>query len=487
MTRTLMEILFGVSIEEVIGTTVIPMAGLSFDSRKVSPDETFIAVKGSLSDGHRFIDQAIDRGAKSVICEDIPAKVRSGITYVKVANSQKALGIMAANYYHNPSHSLKLVGVTGTNGKTTIVTLLHTLFRLSGYGCAKLSTINNLINENVFDATHTTPDPLALNKFLRRAVDEGCEYAFMEVSSHAIDQHRIAGLNFAGGIFTNLTHDHLDYHKTFKAYLETKKKFFDNLPVHAFALSNGDDRNAQVMLQNTKARKLYYGIKGYYDYRGRILESHFHGSLLSVQDREVWVKLTGHYNASNIIAVYACASLLNLDEEEIILRLSELEPAEGRFNTLVSENKVIAIVDYAHSPDALENILDAINQMRTGNEQLITVIGAGGDRDREKRPLMAGIAANKSNRVILTSDNPRSEDPDTIIAEMQKGIDPTRIRFALAITNRKEAIKTACSLAKPNDIILVAGKGHEKYQEIAGVKHPFDDKQILMEFLEIKM
>ncbi len=486
MRQTLMEVLFGVNIREVIGTTVISVTDLVFDSRKVKRGNAFVAFKGTQTDGHKYIDMAVDRGAVAIIHEDNPENIHPGITYVKVSNSHKALGIMASNLYNSPSHHLKLVGVTGTNGKTTIVTLLHRLFRLSGYGCAKLSTISNSINEKEYDATHTTPDPIKLNAFLHEAVESGCEYAFMEVSSHAIDQYRIAGLNFSGGIFTNITHEHLDYHKTFKDYLETKKKFFDALPLHAFAIANHDDKNGSFMLQNTMARKLSYGLKGFADFKGKILESHFNGSLVSIQGQEIWIKLTGDYNVSNIMAVYGTALVLGLDKKDILVTLSELEPAEGRFNTLHAENNVSAIVDYAHTPDALENILSAINRMRTGNEQLITVIGAGGDRDTSKRPLMGNISAVQSTTVILTSDNPRSEDPEKIIEDMKKGIDPVNAKKVIAIVNRKEAIKTACTLAKAGDIILIAGKGHEKYQEIDGIRHPFDDKEILMEFLEIK-
>lgn len=486
MGKTLMEILFGVNILEVIGTTVIPVGNLVFDSREVRQGYAFVALKGSLTDGHRYIDMAVARGAVAIIHEDDPENIKPGITYVKVMKAHKALGIMASNLYNNPSHQLRLVGVTGTNGKTTIVTMLHKLFRLCGYSCARLSTISNAINEKELEATHTTPDPIRLNAFLREAVDSGCEYAFMEVSSHAIDQHRIAGLIFAGGVFTNITHEHLDYHKTFKAYLDTKKKFFDELPIHAFSLANADDKNWNIMLQNTKARKLTYGLKSFADYKGKILEQHFNGSLISVQGQEIWIKLTGDYNAGNILAVYATASLLNLDENDILVRLTELEPAEGRFNTLRSSDNITAIVDYAHTPDALENILAAINRMRTGNEELITVIGAGGDRDKSKRPVMGNISAVNSTKVILTSDNPRSEDPEAIIQDMKKGIDPANARKVIAITSREEAIKTACTMARPGDIILVAGKGHEKYQEINGIKHPFDDKKILMEILEIK-
>jgi UDP-N-acetylmuramoyl-L-alanyl-D-glutamate--2,6-diaminopimelate ligase len=468
---------------KIAGNPHLDVPAIHFDSRKIKRGDLFIAVRGTQTDGHEYISKALNAGARIIVCEEMPGLQAEGVTYVQVKNSSMALGIMAANYYDNPSEDLVLVGVTGTNGKTTIATLLHQVFTKLGYGCGLLSTIRNLILSEEIPATHTTPDPLQLNALLRQLVEQGGDYCFMEVSSHAIAQNRIAGLQFAGGIFTNLTHDHLDYHKTFHDYLLAKKKFFDGLPAQAFALTNKDDKNGQVMVQNTKARVRSYALKSPADFKCRILENLMEGLQLSINDFETFCRLTGEFNAYNITAVYGASVLLDQLPEDILTCLSSIPPVEGRFETIHSENNVTGIIDYAHTPDALKNVLNTIGELRTRNEKLITVVGAGGDRDRSKRPLMAGICAEKSDLVILTSDNPRSEDPETIIEEMKQGISADRLRKVMTIVNRKEAIRTACHLAQAGDIILVAGKGHEKYQEIKGVKYPFDDKKILEEML----
>jgi UDP-N-acetylmuramoyl-L-alanyl-D-glutamate--2,6-diaminopimelate ligase len=415
------------------------------------------------------------------VCEEIPLNKNEEITYVKVKDASYALGIIAANFYDNPSQKLKLVGVTGTNGKTTTVTLLYNLFKSLGYTVGLLSTVKNKIQNEEIPATHTTPDAIALNELLQKMVDKGCQYAFMEVSSHAVVQHRVTGITFAGGVFTNITHDHLDYHKTFDEYIKAKKAFFDGLSDEAFALTNKDDANGMVMLQNTNAHKVTYALKSPADHKCRIVESHLNGLLLNIDNKEVWVKLIGQFNAYNVLAVYTVALLLKQDATNILTALSTLNSVEGRFQYTKSENGIIGIVDYAHTPDALKNVLETIKGIRTGNEQVITLCGCGGDRDAAKRPVMAKIACQFSNKIILTSDNPRSEDPEEILNQMQKGIDPVDAKKTLRITDRKEAIRTACSLAKPGDIIFIAGKGHEKYQEIKGVKHPFDDFEILKE------
>lgn len=454
---------------------------LVFDSRKVVPGSLFFAVRGTVVDGHHFIDQAIASGAVAIICEEIPENQNQNITYIKVTDAAAALGLAAANFYDHPSAKLKLVGVTGTNGKTTIVTLLFKLFRDLGYKCGMLSTVENRINSEIIPATHTTPDPLALNQLLNEMVESGCDYAFMEVSSHSVVQHRITGLQFAGALFSNITHDHLDFHKTFDQYLKAKKAFFDGLPATAFALTNLDDKNGRVMLQNTKANQKTYALKSMADFKARIIENQFGGLLLNIDDQEVWFKLVGSFNAYNLLAVYGAAILLDQDKEKVLTVLSSLSGAEGRFDYIVSSRKIIGIVDYAHTPDAVQNVLSTIKNIRKGNEQVITVIGCGGDRDKTKRPVMASVACDWSDKVILTSDNPRSEEPDQIIRDMEAGISPDQQRKVFAIADRKEAIKAACHLAQPDDIILLAGKGHEKYQEIKGVKYPFDDKQILAE------
>ena len=480
---TLKDILYKVSLEKVVGNTAVAFRELQFDSRKVGLDDVFIAIKGTQSDGHQFIKKAINQGALAVVCQQMPKEIINGITYLQVQDSQQALAIMASHFYGNPSRELQLVGVTGTNGKTTIATLLYTLFTSAGYKVGLLSTIKVIIGTTEHAATHTTPDSLAINKYLRQMVDAGVAYCFMEVSSHGIDQKRTEGLHFAGGIFTNLSHDHLDYHTSFKQYRDVKKTFFDGLPKTAFALTNADDKNGPVMLQNTKARKYTYALKTIADYKAQILENQLQGLLLKINNQELWVKLIGNFNAYNLLAIYATAEQLGLEELEILQLLSTLESVDGRFQYLVSEGKITAIIDYAHTPDALKNVLETINTIRSGNEQLITVVGCGGDRDIEKRPKMGAIAAQLSTKVIFTSDNPRSENPDTIIQHIEAGVPPQHYKKTIAISDRKQAIKTACQMAKQHDIILVAGKGHETYQEIQGVRSEFDDRKTISELL----
>jgi UDP-N-acetylmuramoyl-L-alanyl-D-glutamate--2,6-diaminopimelate ligase len=481
--KILSEILYRAGTVKIAGNPHLTVPAIHFDSRKVTPGDLFIAVRGTQSDGHQFIGTALESGARAIVCEEMPGLTAEGITYIQVSDSSKALGVMAANYYDNPSEDLVLVGVTGTNGKTTIATLLHEVFTRLGYGCGLLSTIRNLILNEETPSTHTTPDPLQLNYLLRKLVEQGGEYCFMEVSSHAIAQNRIAGLKFTGGIFTNLTHDHLDYHKTFQEYLLAKKKFFDELPAEAFALINRDDKNGQVMVQNTRAKVKTYALKSSADFKCKIMENLLEGLQLSINNLETFCRLTGEFNAYNLTAVYGASVLLGQLPENILTCLSSIPPVEGRFETIHSGNNITGIIDYAHTPDALKKVLNTIGELRTRNEKLITVVGAGGDRDRSKRPMMAGICAEKSDLVILTSDNPRSEEPEMIIEEMKQGIAADRRRKVMTIVNRKEAIRTACHLAQPGDIILVAGKGHEKYQEIKGVRYPFDDKKILEEML----
>ena len=480
---TLKDILYKVSLEKVVGNTAVAFRELQFDSRKVGLDDVFIAIKGTQSDGHQFIKKAINQGALAVVCQQMPKEIINGITYLQVQDSQQALAIMASHFYGNPSRELQLVGVTGTNGKTTIATLLYTLFTSAGYKVGLLSTIKVIIGTTEHAATHTTPDSLAINKYLRQMVDAGVAYCFMEVSSHGIDQKRTEGLHFAGGIFTNLSHDHLDYHTSFKQYRDVKKSFFDGLPKTAFALTNADDKNGPVMLQNTKARKYTYALKTIADYKAQILENQLQGLLLKINNQELWVKLIGNFNAYNLLAIYATAEQLGLEELEILQLLSTLESVDGRFQYLVSEGKITAIIDYAHTPDALKNVLETINTIRSGNEQLITVVGCGGDRDVEKRPKMGAIAAQLSTKVIFTSDNPRSENPDTIIQHIEAGVPPQHYKKTIAISDRKQAIKTACQMANEHDIILVAGKGHETYQEIQGVRSEFDDRKTISELL----
>ncbi|MBK6835423.1 MAG: UDP-N-acetylmuramoyl-L-alanyl-D-glutamate--2,6-diaminopimelate ligase [Bacteroidetes bacterium] len=479
--KLLKDILYKTGLEEIRGTTNIAVSAMVFDSRNARKDCLFVATRGTSVDGHLFINKAIEGGANAIVCEEFPDEQFENITYVKVKDASYALGIMASNFYDEPSTKLKLVGVTGTNGKTTTVTLLYNLFKSLGYTVGLISTVRNKIHNEVIPATHTTPDAVALNELLSKMHEKGCQYVFMEVSSHAVAQHRIAGVTFAGGVFTNITHDHLDYHKTFDEYIKAKKGFFDKLNDEAFALTNKDDRNGLVMLQNTSAKKHSYALKSIADFKCRIIENHLHGLLLNIDGQEVWVKLIGNFNAYNVLAVYATAVLLKQDKTNVLTALSTLNAVEGRFQQLKSTTGITGIVDYAHTPDALKNVLETIKSLRTGNEQVITLVGCGGDRDAAKRPIMAQIACELSTKVILTSDNPRSEDPESILDQMQKGIDPVEMKKTLRISDRKEAIRTACSLAKPGDIILIAGKGHENYQEIKGVKHPFDDFEILKE------
>lgn len=479
----LKDILYKVNINAVSGTTAVSVNEVHFDSRKVSLNDVFVAIKGTLSDGHSYIEKAVNQGAVAVVCEALPDKMVNGVTYVQVEDTHKALAIMASNYYGNPSQNLKLVGVTGTNGKTTVATLLYQLFTKAGYKVGLLSTVKILVAAQEFPATHTTPDSLTINYYLKMMNDEGVEFCFMEVSSHGIHQKRTEGLLFAGGIFTNLTHDHLDYHHTFAEYRDVKKSFFDKLPKHAFALVNVDDKNGLVMLQNTRAFKKTYALKSYADFNAKILENQFSGLLLKIAEHEVWTKLIGNFNAYNMLAIYATAKLLGLEELETLRLLSELQSVSGRFQYVVSAGKITAIVDYAHTPDALENVLDTINSIRTRNEELITVVGCGGNRDAAKRPIMANIAAVKSTKVIFTSDNPRDEDPQEIINEMEQGVLPTDFKKTISIVDRRQAIKAACQMATENDIILIAGKGHETYQEVKGVKTDFDDFKIVEETL----
>ena len=468
------------------GDTDILIRSLQFDSRQVGPQDVFVAVKGSVSDGHDFIGMAIEKGASVIVCESVQAEMSTLITWIIVSDSALALAIMASGLYDNPSQKLRLVGITGTNGKTTTVTLLHRLFTELGYKAGLLSTIRNMVNQREVAATHTTPDPVQINQLLSSMCGEGCEYCFMEVSSHALDQKRIAGLKFKGGIFSNITHDHLDYHKTFDAYLRVKKGFFDDLPSDAFALVNKDDKNGNVMLQNTKASKFTYSLLSMADFRCRILENQFTGLRLKIEGHDVWFRLIGSFNAYNILSVYASSVLLGQDPFKVLTLLSSMPPVDGRFNYITGPGNITAIVDYAHTPDALKNVLKTINDIRRHKEKLITVVGAGGNRDALKRPVMAKIASGFSDQLILTSDNPRFEEPEAILEEMMKGIEGSDSRKVLVITDRRQAIRTAVSLARENDIILIAGKGHETYQEIRGVKYPFDDREIVKELFSLK-
>ncbi len=475
----LQDLLYGVSIKSMVGKPNQEVSSLAFDSRQIKQNTLFFAIKGTAVDGHQYIDQTIGAGAGVIICENIPEQLSAEVTYIEVENSSIALGIVASNFYGNPSAKLKLVGITGTNGKTTIATLLFQLFRELGYNVGLISTVQNQINTEIIPATHTTPNPIALNGLLQDMVKANCEFCFMEVSSHAVVQHRIAGLNFSGGVFSNITHDHLDFHQTFDNYLKAKKEFFDNLPKSSFALTNSDDKNGMVMLQNTKASKKTYALKQMADFKAKIVENKFSGLSLTIDHIDVYFKMVGSFNAYNLLAAYGTALLLDQDKLNVLTILSNLTGAEGRFDYMVSEQGIIGIVDYAHTPDAVQNVLSTIANIRKGTEQVITVIGCGGDRDKTKRPIMAQVACDWSDKVILTSDNPRTEDPKVIIAEMEKGVSPTNQRKTMSIMDRKEAIKAACHIAKPGDIILVAGKGHEKYQEINGVRHHFDDKEVL--------
>ena len=480
------DILKRCEIVEVIGRDDREVAGLVFDSRKCSDEVAFFAIKGTQVDGHDFIDKAIELGCRVVICEKMPDHIDDDVTYYVVNDSAVVLGYAASEFYGRPSEKLRLVGVTGTNGKTTIATLLYRLFYNAGYPCGLLSTIENRINNVVVPSTHTTGDQLQINEMLSRMVEAGCEYAFMEVSSHAVDQDRIAGLRFEGGIFTNLTHDHLDYHKTVAAYRDAKKKFFDNLPASAFALTNLDDRNGMVMLQNTKAKKQTYSLRTDADFKGIVMESYFDGMELKINRNNISTFLVGKFNASNLLAIYGAASLLGMSDDDLFKEISKLQSAPGRFQMVHSDSGVVGIVDYAHTPDALKNVLDTINEIRTHNETLITVAGAGGNRDAAKRPEMAAVAVAKSDRLIITSDNPRNEEPEEIIRQMREGVGGEYYNKVLSITDRREAIRTAAALAKKGDIILVAGKGHENYQEIKGVRHHFDDVEELSKALNEK-
>jgi UDP-N-acetylmuramoyl-L-alanyl-D-glutamate--2,6-diaminopimelate ligase len=484
--RLLKDILYKVSIRAVAGSTNVEVKDLQIDSRKIKPGAVFVAVKGSAEDGHGFIEKAVGTGAIAVVCEEMPLLKKEGVVYVQVENSAAAAGYMAHNFFGQPSAKMKLVGVTGTNGKTTIVTLLYKLFTSLGYKCGLLSTVENHIGDKIVPATHTTPDAISLNALLKEMADEGCTHVFMESSSHAIQQHRITGLQFAGGLYSNITHDHLDYHKTFDEYIRVKKSFFDSLSSSAFAISNADDKRGTVMLQNTPAKKYFYSLRTLADFKGKILENSLTGLLMTVNDVEVHFRLIGEFNAYNLLAVYGAAICMGEDKLEVLRCLSVLTGAEGRFEYMVSvKDKVIAIVDYAHTPDALLNVLATIKKLKKGYEQVITVVGCGGDRDKTKRPVMAAAACEHSDRVIFTSDNPRSEDPAQIILDMENGLSAAAKRKYISIVDRKEAIKTAISLAKSEDIILVAGKGHEKYQEIKGVKTHFDDKEIVKEMFEV--
>ncbi|MGV3459994.1 MAG: UDP-N-acetylmuramoyl-L-alanyl-D-glutamate--2,6-diaminopimelate ligase [Flavobacterium sp.] len=480
----LRDILYKTAIQSVKGPTDITVNKIEFDSRNIITGDAFVAIRGTQADGHNFIQKAISLGAAAIVCETLPEEMKDGVTYVEVKNASAALAYMAANFYGNPSPNIKLVGVTGTNGKTTIASLLYQLFMNAGYKTGLLSTVKIMVDKAEYKATHTTPDSLTINRYLKLMEEEGVAYCFMEVSSHGIHQSRTEGLMFAGGIFTNLSHDHLDYHATFAEYRDVKKMFFDQLPKTAFALTNIDDKNGIVMLQNTIAKKLTYALKTYADYKAQILENQLSGLLLKINGHELWVKLIGTFNAYNLLAIYAAAVNLGLDENEVLRLMSTLESVSGRFQFIVSETKITAIVDYAHTPDALENVLKTIDAIRTRNEQVITVVGCGGDRDKTKRPVIAHIASSMSDKAIFTSDNPRTEVPEEIIADMEKGVEPQNYKRTISVVDRKQAIKIACQLAKPNDIILIAGKGHETYQEVNGVRHDFDDMAVVKELLE---
>lgn len=482
--KALKDILYKVSLVSTYGDMDSSVANIAFDSRKVQQGTAFVAISGTQVDGHQFIDQALQKGATSVICEVLPETKVQGVAYVQVTNTAKALGMIAANFYDQPSEKLKVVAITGTNGKTTIATLLHQLYMELGYFCGLLSTVENKINNGIIPATHTTPDALSINKLMVEMIQAGCTHCFMEASSHAIVQERTAGIKLSGAVFTNITHDHLDYHGTFDEYIKAKKKLFDELPKDAFALVNADDKRGLIMLQNTKASKSTYALKFPADFKAKIVSNTLHGLELDIQGRAVWFRLIGGFNAYNLLATLGTAILLGEEEEEIMMQLSNLKGAQGRFET-IEHHGIIAIVDYAHTPDALENVLKTIQGVRTGGEQVITVVGCGGNRDKEKRPIMAHISAQLSDRVILTSDNPRNESPMDILKDMEAGVNPVALKKVLTISDRKEAIKTACAMASKGDIILIAGKGHETYQEINGVKYPFDDRIVAKELLKL--
>lgn len=486
--KNLQDILYKVSLQMVVGGTDIEINRLTFDSRDVDANTLFVAVKGTRVDGHDYIQEAIANGATAIICEQIPEVTAESVSYVKVNDSARALGVVASNFYDNPSDDLQLIGITGTNGKTTTVTLLHQLFMKMGYNTGMLTTITNKINDQEIAATHTTPDAIRLNQLLRQMVQEGCTHCFMEASSHALVQERLAGQRFSGAVFTNISHDHLDYHENFTNYINAKKKLFDELPAGAFALVNDDDKRGRIMLQNTKAARKTFALKKPADFKGKVLANTLHGLEMEIDGewaapRQVWFRLIGDFNAYNILAGYGVALILGEDPDEVLMRLSQIQPARGRFENVRSASGITAIVDYAHTPDALENLLKTIQGLRTKNEKVITVVGCGGNRDKQKRPLMAAVSCKYSDLVILTSDNPRYEDPEAIIQEMYEGVSPSNYKKVMAVTNRREAIKTACTLANKKDIILVAGKGHETYQEIKGERLDFDDKQVLDEML----
>ncbi|MDB2632357.1 UDP-N-acetylmuramoyl-L-alanyl-D-glutamate--2,6-diaminopimelate ligase [Flavobacteriaceae bacterium] len=479
----LKDILYNVALQSVQGTTDVVVNSIQYDSRKVEKNDLFVAIKGVHSDGHSFIEKAIENGASVIVAETLPEYKIENITYVEVQSSSSALAFMAANFYQHPSENLRLIGVTGTNGKTTVASLLYNLFKAAGYKVGLISTVKIMVDNTSHSTSHTTPDSLVINSYLQQMNNVGVEFCFMEVSSHGIHQHRTEGLAFEGGIFTNLSHDHLDYHSSFAEYRDVKKSFFDGLSKTAFTLTNVDDKNGRIMVQNTKAKTYSYAMKSYADYRTQILENHFKGLLLKINDNEIWVKLIGSFNAYNLTAVFACADILGLENDELLRLMSTLENVSGRFEYFVTPNNITVIVDYAHTPDALKNVLHTINDIRTQNELLISVVGCGGDRDKTKRPKMGHIASALSSKVIFTSDNPRSENPDSIISEMEQGVEPQNFKKIMAITNRKQAIKAACQLARTNDIILVAGKGHESYQEINGKRSAFNDYEVALDYL----
>ncbi len=481
--RKLQDILYGVKMLSIEGTTSQMIDHLTFDSREAKESSAFFAIVGTVSNGHDYISQVIEAGCKTIVVSEA-VETTNGVTIIRVEDTNEALAIVAHNFYGEPSKALKLIGITGTNGKTTIATLLYQLFSNLEFQTGLISTVVNKICDREIQSTHTTPDPIKLNALLREMVDEGCSHCFMEVSSHAIHQSRIKGLHFSGGVFTNITHDHLDYHKTFKEYIHVKKAFFDQLPNSAFALTNNDDKNGMVMLQNTAARKLTYAMRSMADYKVKVLENQFSGLVLSFNHTEIWTKLIGDFNAYNLLAVYAVAQELGLEETETLTIVSQLESVDGRFQFMQSSSGITAIVDYAHTPDALYNVLNTIEKIRTRNETVFTIVGCGGDRDKTKRPEMAAIACDLSDKVILTSDNPRSEDPNTIIDDMMEGVDGVSFKKTLSIVDREQAIKTAVTMAEKNDIILIAGKGHEKYQDIKGVKHDFDDLETITELFK---
>ena len=481
----LQDILYKVHLKEVHGSTSLIVTDIHIDSRRVTKGSVFVAIKGEQTDGHKFFDKAIELGATVIICEVLPKVFVSDITFIQVENTHEAVAYMAHNFYGEPSKKTKLVGVTGTNGKTTIATVLFKLFSQLGYTCGLISTVQNQIAEAIIPSTHTTPDAVSLNELLHKMTEAKCTYVFMEVSSHAIHQHRVTGLHFTGGVFSNITHDHLDYHKTFDEYIKVKKKFFDDLPSTSFAISNADDKRGTIMLQNTNAKKYLYSLKTVAEFKGKILDNALTGLQMMVNDKEVHFRLIGEFNAYNLLAVYAAAICLGEKSETVLTSLSMLSGAEGRFDYIISSQLIIGIVDYAHTPDALENVLVTLKKLRKGHEQIITVVGCGGDRDKTKRPIMAQSACDLSDKVILTSDNPRTEEPNQILKDMETGLSSSAKRKYISIADRKEAIKTAVSLANPEDIILIAGKGHEKYQDIKGIKYPFDDKEVLSEMFEL--